>query len=75
MYSWFVALEQRDLGLFLHVGADDARAGKILLGAGGDVGKHGLNALEALVDLAPEILHHDADDGERQRRRRASAWG
>ena len=31
--------EAGDLGLFLGEGADDARAGEILLGAGGDVGE------------------------------------
>ena len=65
MYSWLARSKKLDLRLFLHVGADDARAGKVLLGAGGNVGKHGLDALEALVNLASEILHHDADDGQR----------
>jgi hypothetical protein len=60
------ALEQVDLRLLLYIGADDAGTGEILLGASGDIGKHGLNALEALMDLASEILHHDADDRERR---------
>src|SRR5208282_385298 len=61
------ALEGGDLGLFLHIGADDAGARKIFLGAGRDVGEHGLNAFEALVNAAAEILYDDAGNGQRQK--------
>ena len=61
--------EGGDFGLLLHVGADDAGAGEIFLGAGRDVGEHGLNAFEALVNAASEILDHDAGDGQREERR------
>ena len=61
-----VALEAFDLRLLLNVGANQAGAGKVFLRFGRDVGEHGLDALEAFVDLAPEILHHDADDGQRR---------
>ena len=52
--------------MFLDVGADDAGAGEIFLGAGGDVGEHGLDALEALMDAAAEVLDDDAGDGQGQ---------
>ena len=61
------AFEGGDLGLFLHIGADDAGAGEVFLGAGRDVGEHGLNAFEALVNAASEILDDDAGDGQRQK--------
>ena len=61
------ALEGGDLGLFLHVGANDAGAGKIFLGARRNVGEHRLNALETLVNAAAEILDDDAGDGQRQK--------
>ena len=64
-------LEGRDLGLFLHIGADDAGAGEVFLGAGRNVGEHGLNAFEALVNAASEILDDDAGDGQRQKGDRA----
>ena len=60
------ALEELDLGFFLHVGADQARSGKILLRARGDVGEHGLDPFEAIVNLSAEILNDDADDRQRQ---------
>ena len=59
-------LEGGDLGLFLGEGADETGAGEVLLGFGGDVGEHGLDALEALMNLAAKILNHDADHGQRQ---------
>jgi hypothetical protein len=43
-------------------------AGIILLGLRGDVGETGLDALEALVNLASHVLHEDA--GQRHRRQR-----
>ena len=58
--------EGANLGLFLHVGANQARSGEILLRARGDVGEHGLDALEALVNAAAESLNDDADGGQRQ---------
>ena len=58
-------LEGGDLGFFLGEGADEARAGEVLLGLGGDVGEHGLDALEAAVDAGAEVL--DEDRGHRQR--------
>ena len=63
-----LVFEGRDLGLFLHIRADQARAGKILLRTGGDVGEHRLNAFEALVNAASEGLDDDADRGQRQER-------
>ena len=68
MYSWFSRSKARISAFFLHVGANQASAGKVLLGAGGDVGEHGLNAFEAFVDAAAESLDHDADGGQRQER-------
>ena len=59
--------EGGDFGLLLHIGADDAGAGEIFLGAGRDVGEHGLNAFEALVNAASEILDDDAGDGQREK--------
>ncbi len=61
-----VGLEALDFGFFLHVGANQAGAGEVLLRAGGDVGEHCLNALEAIVNAAAEILHDDAEDGQRR---------
>src|SRR5208337_1322948 len=63
------AFEGGDLGLLLHIGADDAGAGKVFLGAGRDVGEHGLDAFEAFVNAASEILDDDAGDGQRQKRK------
>ena len=60
------ALEALDLPLFLHVGANQSRAGEVLLRAGRDVGEHGLYALEALMNAPSEILNDDADHGQRQ---------
>ena len=59
--------ESLDLRLFLHVGANHARAGEVLLGPRGNIGKHRLDALKALVDLSTEILHHDAHHGQGQK--------
>ena len=65
MYSRLARLEGRDLGILLGEGADQARAGEVLLRLGGDVGEHGLDALEAAVDALPEGLHQHG----RQRQR------
>ncbi len=54
MYSLFVRLEAANLGFFLRVGADQARSREVFLGAGGDIGEHGLNALEAFVNRLPK---------------------
>ena len=58
--------EGANLGIFLHVGADQARSGKVFLGARGDVGEHGLNSFEAIVNAPAEGLDHDAHGGQRQ---------
>ena len=71
MYSRLDCLEGVDLGLFLREGADEAGGGEVFLGLRGDVGEHGLDALEALVDLAAQNLHEDA--GERQRGERGQS--
>ncbi len=46
-----------DLRLFLREGADQPSAGEVLLSFRGNIGKHGLNAFEAHMDLAAHILH------------------
>ena len=45
-------LEEADLRLLAREGADEAHAGVVFLGLRGDVGEAGLDALEAVVDLA-----------------------
>ncbi len=60
--------EGGDLGFFLGKGADQPGAGKVLLGLRGNFGVHGLNALEALMNLAPQGLHQDAGQGQRDQR-------
>jgi hypothetical protein len=57
--------ERCDLGVLLREGANQARAGEVLLGLGRDVGEHGLDAFEAAVDALPEGLHQNR--GQRQR--------
>src|ERR1035441_9696609 len=61
-----LAFEALDLRLLLHISANQPRSGKVLLRFGRDVGEHGLDALEALVNLAAKVLHHDADHGQWQ---------
>src|SRR5437868_2585674 len=56
------SLEGFDLGLFLHIGLDDARAGEIFLGAGGDLREHRLDPLEPLMNAFAEVLNNNADD-------------
>src|SRR5665213_2890919 len=57
--------EAVDLGVFLGEGADETRAGEVLLRLGGDVGELGLDALKAAMDALAEGLHEDR--GERKR--------
>ena len=66
MYSWFSRFEGANLGIFLHVSANQASSGKVFLRAGGDVGEHRLNSFEALMNAPTEILDHDAHRGQRQ---------
>ena len=70
-------LEGGDLGVFLREGADQARAGEVLLRLGGDVGEHGLDALEAAMDALAEGLHQHRRERQRadgaQRQLRADA--
>ena len=61
-------LEEADLRLLAGKGADEANAGVILLGLGGDIGEAGLDALEPVVNFAAEILDDDA--GRRHGRER-----
>ena len=68
MYWRLRLLEEADLGFFAGEGADQARAGEVLLGLRGDVGEAGLDALEAVVNAVAEVLHQDA--GERHGRER-----
>ena len=53
-------LEEADLGFFAGEGADQPRAGVVFLGLRGDVGEAGLDALEAVMNSAAEVLHQDA---------------
>ena len=55
--------EGGDLGLFLCEGADEASAGEVFLSLGGDVGEHGLDALEPAVDAVAEVLDEDRGGG------------
>lgn len=57
--------EGGDLGLFLCEGANEPGSGEVLLGLGGDVGKHGLNTFKTPVDPIPEVLD---DYGSRRKR-------
>jgi hypothetical protein len=60
--------EEADLRFFAGEGADEARAGVVFLGLRGDLGEAGLDALEAVVNPAAEVLHQDA--GQRHGRQR-----
>ena len=53
-------LEEADLRFFAGKGADQPRAGVVLLGLRADLGEAGLDALEAVVNPAAEVLHQDA---------------
>ena len=64
------ALEGGDLGVLLGKGADQPCAGEVLLGLGGDVGEHGLDALEAPMDALAEGLHEHRGQGQRADRAR-----
>ena len=59
-----VRFEGANVGIFLHVGADQARSREVFLGAGGDVGEHGLNSFEAIVNAPAEGLNDDAHGGQ-----------
>ncbi len=61
-------LEQPQLGLLLHVGADHANSRDVLLGAAADVGEHSLDVLEAVVNPASEQAHSQADERGGQER-------
>src|ERR1019366_4225540 len=61
-----LAFEALDFRLLLHISANQPRSGKDFLRFGRDVGEHGLDALEALVNLAAKVLHHDAYYGQWQ---------
>ncbi len=61
-------LEVADLRFFLRERPHDARAGKVFLGARGNIGEAGLDALEALVNAAPEILDDNRHHGQRRKR-------
>ncbi len=64
-------LEGGDFGVFLGEGADEAGAGEVLLGLGGDVGVHGLDALEAAIDaVARRPARERMRRGAGRRRRR-----
>ena len=65
-------LEGGDLGLFLGEGADEAGAGEVLLGLGGDVGEHGLDALEAAMDAVAEVLDEDRGHGSGTKAKKVS---
>ena len=69
------AFEEADLRLFAGKGAHQAGAGVVLLGMGGNFGEAGLDALEAVMDLAAEILGHDAGQRARARTRPGSDRG
>ena len=61
-------LEEANLRLLAGKGSDQAGARIILLGLRGDVGKAGLDALEAVVDSGSEVLNEDAGDGHGRQR-------
>src|ERR1035437_5859933 len=54
--------EGGDLGLFLHIGADDSGAGEIFLGAGRDVGEHGFDGVETPREAAAAIIEEHGLD-------------
>ena len=68
MYCAVEPLEEADLRLLAREGADQPHAGVVLLRLRGDIGEAGLDALEALMNPAAEVLHQDA--GQRHRRQR-----
>ena len=65
--------EGGDLGVFLGEGADEAGGGEVLFGLCGDVGEHGLDALEAGVDAGAEVLDEDGGEGQREEREHRQA--
>ena len=60
--------EPLQLRLFLAVGAHDADARQRFLGDGADVGQLRLDLLEPLVDGAPEELHRQGHERQRDQR-------
>src|SRR5579872_6878138 len=56
------SFESGDFCFFLHISSNHAHSRKILLSARGNIRKHRLDSLEALMNLAPEILNRDADN-------------
>ncbi len=68
------SFEGSNLRFFLHVGADQARSREVLLRARGDVGEHGLNSFEAIVNAAAKRLNHDAHRRQRQKRVEREPW-
>ena len=73
MYSWFDCSKRGDLRFLLREGADEACAGEVLLGLRGDVGEHGLDALEARVNACAEVLHEHGREGQRHEREERQA--
>jgi hypothetical protein len=60
------SLEEADLGFFAGKGAHQPCAGVVLLSLRADLGEAGLDALEAVVNSAAEVLHQHT--GQRHRR-------
>ena len=65
MYSWLARSKEAISDVFLREGANEAGAGKVLLCLGGDVGEHGLDALEAAMNPLPEGLYQDGSQRQR----------
>src|SRR5205085_11974685 len=59
--------ERFNFRFLLDIGANQARSRKVFLRARGNIGEHGLNALETLVNATAESLNHDADCGQRKK--------
>jgi hypothetical protein len=66
--------EGGDLRFFLGEGADEAGGGEVLFGLCGDVGEHGLDALEAGVDAGTEVLDEDGGERKRQEGEQGEPW-
>ena len=59
-------LKGGNLCLLLHKGLQNADSGKVLLRACRNIRKHGLDALEALMNFSSEVLDHNAGNRQRQ---------